>query len=495
MTTKISYSLPLRGYPSQRLSDRRAGIIASASCLDTIDKIQEFRQELTRCGEFDQVIDWWNGYAKAQILEALTLCHIASYPEGEAYLESTGEQKKIGEHTRYLLKRLEPKYRESMLAQPRVSESGQIFLTFPSIQVRVPLKAGCFVEGGITWFETINLLRQSDAGRSIFEWLAELQPKPDNSYAMFDTAFCIVSLLTHVGLPGDEIKTRLAGIFLRNDIFNLSARAYVQAAKLYEKAGRPDRAGEALELAAAAYKKGGESALSSCTMELAAKAYQRTADICILNEYYVLAAINSKAAARTFLQAGQFMFGADAWEQAADAYERAMNAHKQALKDHEFESLARMFKESGVNYASPSGESIVAAIETSESGALLRYGVVGLPDKVSEARGRAAEIRAGRLPGKTIGQREQADIPVTASKVRTKAAWERDFYACFELAETPGERDLMRKMLQCHFHPDKHRGEAVQYEEIFKAIDYAFRATGPEALINAFRFMSQAASG
>ncbi|RQS42700.1 hypothetical protein [Burkholderia sp. Bp8986] len=115
---------------------------------------------------WDWIKDRFFGGHKAEILESLTFCHIASVPAGRDYLKQKDELEHVAKSGRNLLSNLTATARADMVRSALFS-GGLITLTFPagsaadgSIGLRLPLLSECFGDesGSISQDEAVQLI-------------------------------------------------------------------------------------------------------------------------------------------------------------------------------------------------------------------------------------------------------------------------------------------------------------------------------------------------
>lgn len=170
--------------PALQISDQRAQLIARhVEALDAAMEsahadghfeyhCEKFIDDVTRMGFWDRLLDvFQSGSQKRETLKAVARCHVATHKYGRRYLHNKGYfPVKVSDQSLYLLQRLTPAARASLLAwspdsAPAVSGLSTVVVGIPGTPLRVPLLPRCFstAEGALSEHEA-NQLMNLEAG-------------------------------------------------------------------------------------------------------------------------------------------------------------------------------------------------------------------------------------------------------------------------------------------------------------------------------------------
>ncbi|WP_150625031.1 hypothetical protein [Pandoraea captiosa] len=185
LTNLTHAQFPFPSYPEKDLSTRRADALAKFNTLASQPEhaspelFRTFLSDFTRMGWWDALADlFFRSGAKREILNAVAICHIASFPAGREFLwdaQSSFGDRSFHEHVVLLLMELDEGARAHMLGNPTLSEDGMILMSIGDTGLHLPLTTVCVECPGLLSHEAVAsmLLATDDTSRTLLGRVAD----------------------------------------------------------------------------------------------------------------------------------------------------------------------------------------------------------------------------------------------------------------------------------------------------------------------------------
>ncbi|WP_157123015.1 hypothetical protein [Pandoraea vervacti] len=176
---------PFPSYPEKDLSSRRSDALAKFNTLAnqpehaTPELFRTFLSDFTRMGWWDVLADLFlRSGAKREILNAVAICHVASFPAGREFLwnaQSSFGDHSFHEHVVLLVTELDESTRAHMLGNPTLGEDGMILMSIGDTGLHLPLTSVCLDCPGLLSHEAVAnmLLAKDDTSRTLLGRVAD----------------------------------------------------------------------------------------------------------------------------------------------------------------------------------------------------------------------------------------------------------------------------------------------------------------------------------